>query len=259
MAKSFATTVATPSKCPGRDAPSQRVTDAADRHRRRRRGGPRRVHLAHRRHEDDVDTGLRTDEQVALERPRVALDVLGVAELQRVHEDADRHDVALGPGPRHERAVAVVQRAHGRHQPDHPTRRTGLVEQGPAPGGGLDDVHRAGRPRPPPARPGRRGGRGRHPAGRRPGPAAWPAPPRPGSRRARLRAAHRGGGSASPSRPGGPGRSARRRRPSAATSSTAARVRGRNDSRSSPTVTATRSTWPRRATTWFAAMQAAAW
>ena len=250
---------------PGRDAPSQRVADAA---RPTPSSTARSGHDGYisrtRRDEDDVGPGLGADEQVALERPRVVRDVLGVAELQRVHEDADRHHVALGAGPRHERAVPVVQRAHGRHQPDHPAGGTGLVRAG------RGSRRRSRR------RPSRRSYTDRRRHGRDAGTAArrrcagTPASAVLGQPRGQRRpglvagalalgqgvevAAERGpvapagrtgqrgaGAQRGHVVDGGPGRA------------------GRKDSRSSPTEAATRSTWPSRATTWLAAMQAAAW
>ena len=53
------------------------------------------------RGEDDVGAGLGDRRSRSpLERPRVVGEVVGVAELQRVDEDADGHHVALGAGPR---------------------------------------------------------------------------------------------------------------------------------------------------------------
>ena len=37
--------------------------------------------------------------EVGVEGPGVVVEVVGVAELQRVHEDGHRHEVALGRGP----------------------------------------------------------------------------------------------------------------------------------------------------------------
>ena len=76
-----------------------------------------------------------------VEGARVVGDVVGVAELERVDEDAHDHHVALGPGPRHEREVAGVQRAHGGHEADGAAGGPGLVQPGSAGGAGLDDLH----------------------------------------------------------------------------------------------------------------------
>ena len=76
------------------------------------------------------------------ERARVVRDVLGVAELERVHEDAHDHQVAFGTSPIDQRRVPVVQRAHGGNQADHPTGSPGLVQHGTTGGDRLDDLHR---------------------------------------------------------------------------------------------------------------------
>jgi hypothetical protein len=59
-------------------------------------------------------------------RPRIAAVVLARAELQRVHEHA--HDDAVGRAPRggEQAQVAVVDRAHRRHE------RHALVARSPA-------------------------------------------------------------------------------------------------------------------------------
>ena len=84
--------------------------------------------------------------EVPLEGARIAGDVLGIAELQRVDEDGDGDDVALFGGPGDERPVSVVQRAHRRYEADGAAGGAGCVEQVAAAGGGLDDVHDASRP-----------------------------------------------------------------------------------------------------------------
>ena len=66
---------------------------------------------------------------------------VGVPELERVHEDGDRHHVALGRGPLDQRAVPGVQRAHGRDQPDGAPDGPGGVEGVATLGDGLDDRH----------------------------------------------------------------------------------------------------------------------
>ena len=142
MENSFETTVATPSKWPGRDAPSQRsLTPRTDTVVAGGAGHDGYISL-HRRDEHDVGAGLGAHEQVPLERPRVARHVLGVAELQRVHEDADRDHVALGAGAGDQGDVPVVQRAHGGHQPDRAPGRARPVERVAAAAGGLHHVHR---------------------------------------------------------------------------------------------------------------------
>src|SRR6516162_8151943 len=102
---------------------------------------PGRVHLGHGRGEDDVGTGFGAHGDVGVERAGVERDVLRVAELQRVHEDAHHDDVALAGRPGDERDVALVERAHGRDEGDVAAGGAGAVELGPTAGGGLDDVH----------------------------------------------------------------------------------------------------------------------
>ena len=92
--------------------------------------------------EDHVHSGLFAYPQVPFQRPGVVGDVVGVAELQRIDEDADRHHLALGPGPGHEGDVAGVQGPHGGHEPDRAAGGPGPLEQRPEFGRGLDDTHR---------------------------------------------------------------------------------------------------------------------
>ena len=86
MAKSLATTVATPAKCVGRlraleslrdTAPTDTVVTTA-----------LRVHLLGRRREDEVGAARLGQRDIALEVARVRGEVLGRRELQRVDEDA---------------------------------------------------------------------------------------------------------------------------------------------------------------------------
>ena len=252
MAKSLATTVATPSKWPGRARPSQPSLDPVDRHRGRQRRRPVRVHLGHRRRQHRRDAvGLGTARQVGLQGPRVVVDVVGVAELQRVDEDGDGHEVALGRRPRHQRAVARRAARPWWGRARRCARRPGPRRGRGEPGGRVEDLHGARLP-PPRRRQRRRRHVGRAPrtsgtssAGvvGGPGPAAGrlggprtvapagvgqlrrPGRPRrcrPGARRGPGR---RGGGPsvAQSPRAAGPVRAPAGPRP--ATSSTAARVR----------------------------------
>ena len=113
---SLATTVATPRKCPGRDAPSQPSAGPAativvapspgtsfrpraarpERH-PRRRGSP-----GHRPRRADSGS------------------VLGRSELHRVDEDRGHRRRLAGRGRDHQRAMALVQRAHRRHEAKPP-------------------------------------------------------------------------------------------------------------------------------------------
>ena len=82
----------------------------------------RRVDLVDRRREHDVGALLRGDLDVAVLVARVLLEVGGVAELARVHEDRDDGRRVLGPRATDQRAMALVQPAHGRHEADRPRR-----------------------------------------------------------------------------------------------------------------------------------------
>ena len=88
-----------------------------------RAGRPRRVtcrSAAYRsdtsRREDEIDALGLARRQVVGQRSGVAGEVLVRAELQRVDEDADHHPLGAGPGQPDQRAVAVVQRPHGRNE-----------------------------------------------------------------------------------------------------------------------------------------------
>ena len=141
MENSLATTVATPSKWPGRAAPSQAsLTPSTDTVVAGAAG-----QLGYISHTGGTKTtsapASATDGEVALERAGVPLHVLGVTELQRVDEDADGDDVALGAGPLEERPVPGVERAHGGYEPDGRAAGAGRIEQRAARGCGLHDVH----------------------------------------------------------------------------------------------------------------------
>ena len=113
MLKSFTQTVATPRKWPGRDVPSAPVSLDVDPG--AEAGG---IHLVGARREQHVDAFLLRDLRVALLVARVRGEVGRVVELRRVHEERGDDDVVLRARGPEERAVAVVQRAHRRHEPD---------------------------------------------------------------------------------------------------------------------------------------------
>ena len=83
-----------------------------------------RVELGRRGGEDDVDTRLARDIEVVCLVPGIAVQVGRVAELRRVDEQAHHDRVARRPGGCEQRAMAVVERAHRRHEAD-PARRGG--------------------------------------------------------------------------------------------------------------------------------------
>ena len=56
--------------------------------------------------------------QIAFECPRIARQVGRIVELSRVDEDADERAVVFSAAAPDERQVPLVQRAHGRHEPE---------------------------------------------------------------------------------------------------------------------------------------------
>src|SRR4029078_11008797 len=99
----------------------------------------RRVDLVDRRREDEVEALVLADREVAGLVAGVLLEVGRLVELARVDEDRRDPRRVVGPGPLHQRAVAVVDPAHRRHQAD----RTGGGGEGiPKLGSGPDDAHR---------------------------------------------------------------------------------------------------------------------
>src|SRR5690606_6461397 len=74
------------------------------------------IHFVHGRMEEDVAMGTSQEVDVALNRARIWFEVLWVVELGRVDEDAANHHIRQFSGMGGERKVAVVQRAHSRHE-----------------------------------------------------------------------------------------------------------------------------------------------
>ncbi len=97
MWMSLSTTVATPSKWPGRRPPRRGRQRAVDVH---GGGEARRVHLRHAGHENQVHAGGGEELQVALLVARIPLVVLALPELRGVHEDGGGHGGALGRAAR---------------------------------------------------------------------------------------------------------------------------------------------------------------
>ena len=143
MLKSFATTVQTPAKWVGRDAPSITSVSAdtstevstADRPPGyiSSTDGVNSTSLPGRLHLGGVTVGVAG----------IGVEVLGRRELQRVDEDRGGHDVAVGPGALDQRDVAVVEVAHGRHQTDGAARPPLGIERGAQPGDGGLGPHEA--------------------------------------------------------------------------------------------------------------------
>ena len=77
--------------------------------------------------------------EVALLVARIASEIGVVAELRRVHEEAHDDGLVLGAGRAQERQMALVERAHRRHEPDRAgAQRRELV---PRLGDRPDDSH----------------------------------------------------------------------------------------------------------------------
>ena len=107
----------------------------------------RRVHLLGPRDEHDVDVfdalillGVSPQElEVALLVARIRGEVLAVAELRGVHEEAQHDGVALDAGGVAEAQMALVERAHRRHEPDR--SRAQRPERLPYLGDRPDELH----------------------------------------------------------------------------------------------------------------------
>ena len=98
-----------------------------------------RIQLLDRGMKEEVYPRLGQQGGVALERPRIVLEVLARAELQRVHEDRGDDVRVLGPRRGHQRQVPPMQRPHRQHHADvanqHAAARAHLCNR-------LDDLHR---------------------------------------------------------------------------------------------------------------------
>ncbi|MCY1420916.1 hypothetical protein D9M71_365530 [compost metagenome] len=77
-----------------------------------------RVHLLDGRGEQQVAAGLEQFLLVGGEGSRVLVEVFAGAELQRVDEDAGDNEIDPLRGFGHQRGMAAVQVAHGRHEAD---------------------------------------------------------------------------------------------------------------------------------------------
>ncbi len=77
-----------------------------------------RVHLFRTRRIEQVDAGLGDKRCVGRLVARIGVEILVGPELGGIDEQADHHPVGRRAGRRHQRAMALVQRPHGRHQGD---------------------------------------------------------------------------------------------------------------------------------------------
>jgi hypothetical protein len=119
--RSFATTVVTPRKYPGREA--------------------LRIYLVDGGGVDQVDAGRGGGALVVLAVARVTVEILAGSELGRVDEQAHDDDVALVPGGLEQRDVSGVEEAHRRDEPDRPALAARLAERVPELPPGFDDPH----------------------------------------------------------------------------------------------------------------------
>ena len=161
MSRSLVTTRATPSKWPGREAPSN-VSGERPAH-VNAGGEAARVHLAGLRREDDRDARLLQEAQVAGLVARILVEVLPLPELRGVHEDGAGDGGAARLRGVHEAQVALVKSAHRGREAERPRQ---AAQRGPRLGDGARDDH----DRPPAQWPGRQA----HPTAGPAAPAGFP-------------------------------------------------------------------------------------
>ncbi|MNN36961.1 hypothetical protein D3C81_1508800 [compost metagenome] len=99
------------------------------------------VHLFDRGREQQIAACLEQALLVGSERARVGVKVFVGAELQRVDEDTGDHEVGTLGGLGHQRGMAVVQVAHGRHERNAFAFATSTGHGGTQLSDGLDCVH----------------------------------------------------------------------------------------------------------------------
>jgi len=86
--------------------------------------GIRRVHFVYARHEQEVGPRITQFLRIGFRRSRIDAEILRRTELQRIDEDADDNAPRPPPRFRHQRQMARVEIAHGRHQSDRVTVMT---------------------------------------------------------------------------------------------------------------------------------------
>ncbi|MNZ90484.1 hypothetical protein D3C78_1094480 [compost metagenome] len=99
------------------------------------------VHFLDGRGEQQLAAGLEEFFLVGGEGARIAVEVLAGAELQRVDEDAGDDEIGALGGFGHQRGMAGMQIAHGRHQADAFAFATGVGDGGAQFADGLDGDH----------------------------------------------------------------------------------------------------------------------
>ncbi len=113
----------------GTGSPLERLGDPSHAH-----GGLHRsawVHLGHGRDEEQVDALGLGQGRITSEVPRVGVEILAGTELERVDEDRRHDHVVAGASCRHQRGVAGVEIAHGRHEADAVTGSPGGLQATP--------------------------------------------------------------------------------------------------------------------------------
>ena len=123
MLNSLATTVRTPSKWPGRAAPSQRAASAPRTHDDTRR---LRIDLRTIGNKQYVDAARLRLRRITLEVARIPREILRRPKLQRIDENAHHDEVRAMPRFVHEPKVALVQIAHRRHEAHTLPARAGV-------------------------------------------------------------------------------------------------------------------------------------
>ena len=76
------------------------------------------IHLVRARRKQHVDTALRRDARVLRLVAWIRSKVDGVTELRGIHEQRRNDDLVLRARCAEERAMALVEGAHRRHEPD---------------------------------------------------------------------------------------------------------------------------------------------
>src|SRR4029077_697699 len=111
------------SEMTGAEASTEMVRDAPDIHNALER---RRAHFSYPRREDDVDLRSRAHLGIRFQRSWVLVQVVFTIELERVDEDADDDDVALGAGEIDQPLMPFMERTHRWHKPDAPVGASSL-------------------------------------------------------------------------------------------------------------------------------------
>ena len=118
--------------------PLEGLADAADDHRRR---CAVLVHLGRVRREQHIDAGALSDGRVARLVARIRLEIGGVVELRRVHEQRHDGDLAVDARAPHQRQVPLVEVSHRRYEADSGALPAAPVERAPQLGDLANDPH----------------------------------------------------------------------------------------------------------------------